>query len=304
MPKQHAESTAGPATLVLQAIEETIQERDKRYRSQEVEEELYIHPSSLARGCMLYLAFELRGEPKPALDPRVSRILQVGTDGHRRIEGYLGRSTLAREVFFQNDEHRIRGYCDAIVYITPERSSEHAGFYAVEIKTTANSEFQDILAEGAPREEHARQCQVYMWGLKRYYRGAVPVNGGVVLYENRDTLAHHAFDMAYDEAMMQDLLSGVKKVWACVEAGELPDDYLPREHRAHKICPYLDICEPGQAAVAWQKEHGEGLPDRVLAGIIADRIVAKQRREKKEEKPKRKGRRSLEELAKELGWSA
>lgn len=302
MSNPRSESVGGPAAQVIKIIEETIQERDKRYRSQEAEEEQYIHPSSLARGCMLYLAFELRGEPKPTLDPRVSRILQVGTDGHRRIGGYLGRSTLAREVFFQDDEHRIRGYCDAIVYITPERSPEHAGFYAIEIKTTANSEFQDILAEGVPREEHVRQCQVYLWGIKRYYRGAVPVNGGVILYENRDTLAHHAFNVAYDEALMQDLLTRVKKVWACMEAGKLPDDYLPLEHRAHKLCPYLDICESGQAAVAWQKEHSQDIPDRVLAGIIADRIIAKQRREKKKEQPPRKGRRSLEELAEELGW--
>lgn len=301
MPKQRSGPATSPAALVTQIIEETIQERDRRYRGQATEEEQYIHPSSLARGCMLYLAFELRGEPKPPLDPRVSRILQVGTDGHRRIEGYLGRSTLAREVFFQNDEYRIRGYCDAIVYITPERSPEHAGFYAVEIKTTANSEFQDIVAEGKPREEHVRQCQVYMWGIRQHYGGAIPLDRGVILYENRDTLAHQAFDITYDEEMMQDLLARVKRVWDCVAAGELPDDYLPKEHRAHSLCPYLEICEPGQEAVAWQKEHGGGIPDRVLASIIADRIVAKQRREKKE-KPKRKGPRSLEELARELGW--
>jgi hypothetical protein len=302
MPQPRPEPMIGPADLVTKLIEETIQDRDKRSRGQEEPAERYIRPSSLARGCMLYLAFELRGEPKPPLGPRVSRILQVGTDSHRRIEGYLGRSALAREVFFQEEEHRIRGYCDAIVYLTPEQRPEHAGFYAVEIKTTADSEFQDILAEGAPREEHVRQCQVYMWGITRYYKGTVPLKGGVILYENRDTLAHHAFDVAYDEEMMQHLLARVKTVWACVAGEELPDDYLPREHRSHRLCPYLDICEPGQKAVAWQKEQGQGLPDRVLAGIIADRVVAKQRRER-EGKPKQKGRRSLEALAEELGWA-
>ena len=53
---------------------------------QSAPKEAYIKPSSLARGCLLYVAFELRGEPKPELDARVGRILSVGTDSHRRLQ--------------------------------------------------------------------------------------------------------------------------------------------------------------------------------------------------------------------------
>ncbi|HEX6387729.1 MAG TPA: hypothetical protein VF177_23925, partial [Anaerolineae bacterium] len=48
--------------------------------------EAYIKPSSLAKGCMLYVAFELQGKPKPPFDSRVGRILSVGTDSHRRLQ--------------------------------------------------------------------------------------------------------------------------------------------------------------------------------------------------------------------------
>jgi hypothetical protein len=37
----------------------------------------------------------------------------------------------------------------------------------------------------------------------------------------------------------------------------------------------LEICEPGQKAVAWQKTQPKSLPDQVLANIIAKRIIAK-----------------------------
>ena len=57
---------------------------------QSLTKEPYIKPSSLARGCMLYVAFELRGEPKPPLDARVGRILSVGIDSHRRLPFAVG----------------------------------------------------------------------------------------------------------------------------------------------------------------------------------------------------------------------
>jgi hypothetical protein len=62
--------------------------------------EPYIKPSSLARGCLLYVAFELQNRPKPAFEARVGRILSVGTDSHRRLQRGLSRACLAQEVFF------------------------------------------------------------------------------------------------------------------------------------------------------------------------------------------------------------
>ena len=49
----------------------------------------FIKPSSLAKGCLLYVAFELQGRPKPPFDARVGRILSVGTDSHRRLQRAL-----------------------------------------------------------------------------------------------------------------------------------------------------------------------------------------------------------------------
>src|SRR5512134_2498934 len=120
---------------------------------QSLSKEPYIKPSSLARGCLLYVAFELRGEPKPSLDARVGRILSVGTDSHRRLQRFLGRACLGQEVFFEVPEFRIHGFCDGILYARPDQVKDEAaaGFWALELKTTAANEFEVIRAAGVPK---------------------------------------------------------------------------------------------------------------------------------------------------------
>ncbi len=290
MAKRHR----GAAAVLAAVVEETIAERG----NPKGEKEKYIHPSSLAKGCMLYIARELMGIPKAPLEARVSRILQVGTEGHRRISRYFSSITLAREVPFVDEEYRIKGYCDAIVYIPPERDAENAGFYAVEIKTSGAAEFERIVDEGQPKEEHVRQCQIYIWGIERYYK-CIPLRGGIIFYENRDTLEHCLFDVEYDEAALASLLAKVKAMWERLREGQLPEDHLPLDHWAHRYCGYLDICEVGQRAIEYQKQHRQPLPDKVLAEIIGKRIVRKRRREGAGRKARM---RSLEELAAQLGW--
>jgi len=271
---------------------------------QSLPKEPYIKPSSLARGCLLYVAFELRGEPKPDLDARVNRILSVGTDSHRRLQRALGRACLGEEVFFEIPEYRIHGFCDGILYARPDQVKDPAaaGFWALEFKTTGGSEFDAIRAAKAPKEEHVRQAQIYLWGLEIYFQGQVPLNGAIIYYENRDTLDHLAYEVLADPQGMADLMARVKKMLARLENDQLPlDDVTPPEHWSHRYCPYLEICEPGQKAMEWQKAQPHTLPDAVLADMIAKRIVAKKAAEKANGKPKT-GARSLAELANEMEW--
>ena len=97
-------------------------------------QEPYIRPSSLAKGCLLHVAFELQGKPKPPFEARVGRILSVGTDSHRRLQRGLERACLAQEVFFEIPEYRIHGFCDGILYIPPPSGQAEeegfAGFWA------------------------------------------------------------------------------------------------------------------------------------------------------------------------------
>ena len=267
-------------------------------------EQPYIKPSSLAKGCLLYVAFELQGKPKPPFDARVGRILSVGTDSHRRLQRGLERACLAQEVFFEVPEYRIHGFCDGILYIPPHRTVEEgvAGFWALEFKTAAASEFDKVKAAGIPKEEHVRQAQIYLWGLHEYYQGAIPLKGAIIYYENRDTLEHLAYEVQPDPEATADLLKRVKAMLDALDAGRLPDDVLPVDHWSHAYCPYLDICEPGQKAVAWQRSQPKSLPDQVLADIIAKRIVAKKGAEAMTSPKKKPGGRSLGDLAKELEW--
>lgn len=263
----------------------------------------YIKPSSLAKGCLLYVAFELLDKPKPPFEARVGRILAVGTDSHRRLQRGLDRACLAQEVFFEAPEYRIHGFCDAILYIPPAQAPAEsmAGFWALEFKTTAASEFDKLKAAKIPKEEHVRQAQIYLWGLAEHYGGAIPLQGAIIYYENRDTLEHLAYEVYPDPAMMADLLARIKAMLAELAEDRLPNDVLPPDHWAHGYCPYLEICEPGQKAIEWQASQPKTLPDKVLADIIAQRIVAKKGAEKMTGK-KNKGSRSLTELAQELSW--
>ena len=263
----------------------------------------YIKPSSLAKGCLLYVAFELQGRPKPPMDARVGRILSVGTDSHRRLQRALSRACLGQEVYFVVPEYRIHGFVDGLLYLSPEQAPvpSAAGFWALEFKTTAASEFDKIKAAKMPKEEHVRQAQIYLWGLDKYLDGQFPLNGAIIYYENRDTLDHIAYEVFPDPDGIADLMSRVLTMLTALDAESLPDDYLPEDHWGHRYCPYLDICEPGQQAMEWQAKQPKTLPDEVLANMIAKRIVAKKGAEKMTGK-KKKGQRSLMELAEELEW--
>jgi hypothetical protein len=266
----------------------------------------YIKPSSLARGCMLYVAFELMGKPKPPFDARVDRILSVGTDSHRRLQRGLSRTCLAQEVFFEIDEYRIHGFCDGILYVPPDKTTDEAsaGFWALEFKTTSGTEFDKLKAARMPKEEHIRQAQIYLWGIQEYYQGAIPLKGAIVYYENRDTLDHLAYEVYPDPAAMADLLARIKAMLAALDENRLPEeDVLPPDHWGHTYCPYLDICVPGQKAIEWQAKQPRSVPDHVMAEIIAKRIVAKKAAEKMQEKEKKKpGARSLSDLMRDMAW--
>jgi hypothetical protein len=266
-------------------------------------QEPYLKPSSLAKGCLLYVAFELLGKSKPPFDTRVGRILSVGTDSHRRLQRGLERACLAQEVFFEVPEYRLHGFCDGILYVPPHKTDDEtiAGFWALEFKTAAASEFDKVKAAGIPKEEHARQAQIYLWGIGEYYRGAIPLKGAIIYYENRDTLEHIAYEVYPDPEAIAALLARVKAMLAALAEGRLPDDTLPPDHWAHAYCPYLDICEPGQKAMEWQAAQPKTIPDKVLADMIAKRIVAKKGAEEMTGK-KKKGTRSLADLAKDLAW--
>jgi hypothetical protein len=263
----------------------------------------YIKPSSLAKGCLLYVAFELQGHPKPPMDPRVGRILSVGTDSHRRLQRSLSRACLTQEVYFVVPEYRIHGFVDGVLYIPPDNTPDPSfvGFWILEFKTTAGSEFDKVKAAKQPKEEHIRQAQIYLWGMEIYFDGQIPLKGAIIYYENRDTLDHVAYEVPPDPESVGDLMNRVRDMLNALDAGKLTDDYLPEDHWGHRYCPYLDICEPGQKAMDWQSQQPKTLPDEVLANMIAKRIVAKQGAEKMTNK-KKKGPRSLAEMAQERGW--
>lgn len=241
-------TSTGPAAYAVDWLQQNPYEKKK---------EPYIKPSSLAKGCLLYVAFELQGKPKPPLDARIGRILSVGTDSHKRLQKMLERACLAQEVFWEAPEYRIHGYCDAILYIPPylAKCEADVGFWVLEIKTAANAEFERVKTAATPKEEHIRQVQIYLWGLNTYFQGQIPLKGAVIYYENRDTLEHIAFEVYEDKNETADLFSRVHLLLEGLKDNRLPDDHLPPGHWAHQYCPYLEICEPGRQAMEMGRQQ-------------------------------------------------
>jgi hypothetical protein len=285
----------GPSMIMSKVIEETLSPK------KESEEKIgYIRPSSLAKGCVLYVAMELLKMPKEDIDNRIKRILEAGTSGHFRIAKYFSKITVAKELPFIDEEYRIKGQCDALIYIPSDLDVENSGFYVVEIKTTSSSEFDKIKEAGRPKEEHVTQCFIYIWGLTRHYK-SIPIRGGIIYYENRDTLNYHLFNVTYDENLLRPLLSEVKAMLpGLIIEGKLPEAHLPLDHWGHEYCSYLSTCAIGQEAMKRKKENKPQIPDRVLAEIIGMRIVKKKKA--REEKTKSKKPRSLAELSREFKW--
>lgn len=255
----------------------------------------FVHPSTLAQGCLLAVAHELLGHPRAEPEARRRRIMQVGSAAHERIMEYLKPFLLAREVPFLEPEYRIRGRCDALLFIPPTLSEEHAGFYVLEVKTASSIGFAEVKGAGAPKVEHRRQCLIYQRGLRSFY--GLPIRGGIIYYENRDTLEYALFPVQGGEDDLEELLGRLRRVIQLAEQGELPEgpEYrLPDDHWAHRYCPYLPLCPHGRAAV---ENHRGEMSDALKAKIIAESIVRKQAARKERRRPK-----SLEELARELGW--
>ncbi len=252
----------------------------------------YISPSTLATGCLLRAARELLGMPKAEPTGRQRRVREAGSAAHARIFRYFSPVRLAEEVPFLVEEYRIKGRCDALLYIPPSLSHAGRGFYALEIKTLGTWEYGTIEEEGKPRFDHLRQCLIYQWGVRQYY--GLPIRAGIIYYENRDTMDYRLFLVPFEEGELFPLLELVKAMLPYVEKGELPqgEEYLlPLDHWAHRYCPYLPICSHGQEAAKRKRE----IPETVVAKIIAEKIVRKQR------KPKPRPR-TLEELVEELDW--
>ncbi|MEN3011022.1 MAG: hypothetical protein ABDI20_08720 [Candidatus Bipolaricaulaceae bacterium] len=254
----------------------------------------FVHPSTLAQGCFLAVARELLGHPKAEPGVRRLRLMQAGNAAHERVMNYVRPFLVAQEVPFLDPEHRIKGRCDGLLFIPKTLSPNDAGFYVLEVKAVSSTSFLELKATGTPRIEHVRQCQIYQWGLANSYE--LRIQGGLIYYENRDTLEYALFLAPSMDQGFSELLEKLRFVVGLAKEGRLPEgpEYkLPEGHWAHRYCPYLHLCGYGQGVVAQNKGH---LSEALRAKIIAQSIV------KKAHKKEGRKQKSLEELAEEFGW--
>jgi hypothetical protein len=261
----HRRLVRGPTESVL----ETVQAAIHTSLAKEDEALPYVlRPSSLARGCALLIAFEAAGFPKLEIDSDVVlRILDVGTDSHRRLQRYLGPVLLAREVPLRIPEYALRGFVDGLIYLSDEQAPAAAGFYCAELKTMSDDELDLHRQTGRPRDDHLRQLGIYLWGVERCYPAIRP-RGGIILYEARGSLRHQLFYVERDDAPILAFLDRARQAAELAHGGVMttdPLDRLPLEDWGHRYCPYRELCADGKLALEWQRTQPQPLRVSLLA---------------------------------------
>ena len=170
------------------------QERKTHKRGSATALSTCFHVSQLHHPCLRYLYFSYFGE-KQEFEPQTIRIFDNGHGVHERLQDYLQKAGVLKELEFpvSDKEYQIYGRCDGVVQLNGKRG-------VLEIKSINTKRFAGDL----PKKEHVVQLMMYLHLLG--------LRGGVILYECKDTQELKEFYMALDKEVVEKTLEKVKTV--------------------------------------------------------------------------------------------
>jgi len=162
-----------------------------------------------------------------ALEHRVQRIFDVGTDRHLRYGKYFEELGILKDteknMLVYIEPIVLVGRCDFIVV------SPHSSDFLVELKTI-NSKGFGLLNH--PQYDHFLQWNLYSGGLK--------ISEGAILYENKDTQAMKVFPVIFDEIAFAKEIERFIEIHECNMVGK----YVPVEEKCmSKWCQAKDYCK-------------------------------------------------------------
>lgn len=235
-------------------------EENQRNKMKRVEEGRIgkFYPSSVGR-CKRQVAYQMLGYPGAEPAGRNLLIMDNGTYFHERMESTFKKMgiLIAPELKLIHDDLRISGRSDAIVWnwlkTGPVEDDKDIELFAsdgelvyagpqsdvliVELKSI-NSKGYDKLPKTMPKKEHRMQLQLYM-----YLTG---IRQGVVYYENKDTQEQKYFYVAYDQQIVDEVISDILTIIQHIDAGTLPDREFPPVSFECRFCDYREMCHPAQ----------------------------------------------------------
>jgi len=237
----------------------------------------YLHPSAMGR-CSRAVVYEKIGVSSGrSVSAQLQRVFDNGHSFHRRMQRYYGamgvlhgtwacdacgkrcrvhgaqpgcpeRAAPAWEYLeprFRDEEERISGRCDGIVF--------HGGRRLVlEFKSINNRGFVSL---SGPRHDHMAQGQLYAHEFR--------ADGVVYQYENKDTQAIREYVMPRDDMQILLLLEKARDIWKCILTATLPARVCPSVADAYR-CDYKDVCfneffDPAPYFESWRERYGAEL---------------------------------------------
>jgi len=177
--------------------------------------------SSLHHPCLRYLYYSYFGIPQE-FDPKTLRVFDNGHHVHERLQDYLEKAgvLVEREVSVCDDEYQIYGRCDGIVQLNGKRG-------VIEIKSISSSGFNDEL----PKPAHLNQLMMYVHLLG--------LNGGVILYENKNSQELKEFYFPLDKGVVERILNKIQCVLGFISKKQLP----PKTSFFCDTCGFLLRCQ-------------------------------------------------------------
>lgn len=187
--------------MLIQRIDEYLKTRGRDPR-----EKRCFHPSSLHRPARDLYRMYFDGDQQE-VSPRVQRIFDNGSHVHTRLQEYLSKIGILKqvEVPVENREYNIRGHADGIIEISGAKG-------VLEIKSINQNQFFALLA---PKPDHLVQLNVYMFCL------GIP--RGVILYECKNDQELKEFFVKQDDAILKPVLEKIRLVQECIRQGKQPE---------------------------------------------------------------------------------
>ena len=178
------------------------------------------YPSALGNTCdrYLYLAYNGFIKERP-LDAKLQRIFDNGSYLEERMEDYFANLDIliSRELRVKLDYPVISGRVDFV--LTHDKYKE----IALELKSINTRGFNAL--KQAPKPEHEIQLQIYL--------NLLPLDHGVVLYENKNDQQLKAFELQRDPIKWKEITDRCLRIMEMIE--------VPSKCGGNRWCQCKDV---------------------------------------------------------------
>ena len=206
-------------------------------KSADFESKPVVHPSE-ASGCMLRLAFALRGIPRkasPSADPKMQLTFEIGKAVHEILQdryGQLKKVSFVPEVGIYAgtseiaEKYCIEGHCDGIFTVDDIRMG-------LEIKSISGKGFAAL---STPRESYRDQATIYMACLGLQYM--------MFLFVDKNASLLQPILYEFNPNRWENVSKRIEWVMGKVlSSGHVPKD--PERIVCRNMCNFYWYCRPG-----------------------------------------------------------